>query len=230
MTPDEEEYQLQPTEMEKLQTQIAKEKMDRYLQRGVPLENTYLQRTTGYQAKDGKLELVSSRVLDAQGNVKTDASQAIAGNTRGLGFLNQGANPNSGMGRMGNLGQAGAYLTQAANAETAAKTEQQNNWLRSMQTAVDMGKNQERSALQGIQGVGQLQADAERQRASNAYQQGQENKYLLGTGLMAGTSYLLRDAPTGKGQLDGFLTKKFTGQSTPLQGYLNQSFKFDGWL
>ena len=172
---------VKPTAQETEQAAIHAEQWERYESQGIPLENEWIRRTSGYTMNAETGEYVpdtAGGVRNADGSVVTDSTTANVANEKAYGDVMRQSNPNR-------LEQATAInregATQGALSSTEMELGQQSNANLGVVNAVAHGKGLEGEALQRQD---QLTAQAQQDAFSSADASASRratNSYLAGS-------------------------------------------------
>lgn len=161
------------------QAQIHAEQWTRYKETGIPLENEYIRRTTGYvMNKDtGQYEAdPTSGVRRADGSVVTDTTSANTANEQAYGGVLQQVNPNR-LEMAEGINREGAVQGGLSAAEMGLN--QQRNASLGMVNAVAVGKGMEGEAMQRQSQLTQQAQQAAFNSAQASSDRRAANSYML---------------------------------------------------
>lgn len=202
--PDIEEAQATPEEIERIK--IAEEQWARFEETGKPLISEYTRMATGYDVdEEGNLSIVENGLLNADGSVRTDTSQATAATEQAYAPGMARVNPNSGQ-YHGGLNDLQASKLQSG-AESAAGTQlaQHNRQLKGLENVTAMGRGEETDAIQGLSQLANNANQKAQRDAERSFANASANRHLAGTvaGTAAGMSLGKRSAKKGGQGLTG---------------------------
>lgn len=184
---------VEPTAQERAQADIHLQQWEQYQESGIPLENEWVARTTGYRfnSETGDYEIDPNGILNADGTVKIDTTTAESANEQAYGRALNQANPNR-LEQAEQLNREGSI--QGANSQSEMALGQQRNARLGLVNAVARGKGLEGEALQH---QSQLTAQAQQDAISSAEESASRSSttgYLLGAGAgLAGVTLANRE-------------------------------------
>lgn len=183
------EQKATPEEIER--TKIAEEQWGFYEKYGKPVASKYVSAVTGFKVgEDGSLQVDSdSKVRNADGSIRTDASSAIAGTEAAFAPKMQGVNPNSGAYRGGLVDMEAAQMRSGAEADSGIRLAQQNRGLKGLENAIAMGRGEQTTAVKGLSELATTANQKAASDAQTAFQDQSADRYMLGQLAGAGVTY-----------------------------------------
>lgn len=183
--PDIEEQEATPDEMERIR--ITEEQWARFEETGKPMAAEYVRLASGYDVDaDGNLSVVENGLLNADGSVRTDTSQATAAVEKAYAPGMTRVNPNSGQYHGGLNDLQSAKLRSGAESAAGTMLGQQNRQLKGLENVTAMGRGEESTAIQGLSSLATNANQKAASDANRAFQDASANRYLAGS--VAGTA------------------------------------------
>ncbi len=203
--------QVRETELEREAARLAADQWNQYIERGVPLENEYIARTTGIRIDPDSgltsLEAGPFSPLLEDGSIRTDSSTARTANeAAATNQLYGNTDPNRA--NASNIrNDQSVFTEQSIGTDMSTGFQQQDNYLQGVQNVASIGQGRQVENLTTTQQLSaQAQDDAIR-AASNAQARSQNNRaavgQLVGAGATVATNHFMnqtRPLPRGVDQ------------------------------